>query len=1613
MKRHNYIKFILVTVTMMICLQGHATPISLERARSNALTFLSSGNMKRVKGKYAIKQSSAYEKGPQKARRISSEEPAFYVFNLEDGGFILASGDDCTDPILAYGESGEFNLDSIPANVKVWIDGYAEEISWAREQGLTASDLKKAKSNAPLKAKSTINYMLKSTWNQDAPFNDQCIFNGKRCYTGCGATAMAQILYYWAVTKNAFRHGCKALPAYTTYTNSYNVSALGSISSFNWGNMINGKPSSATNKEAVAQLMRYCGQSVKMDYTPDWSASSLYDIYYSLKDNFFYNSSMTHISNDEKTGTAWNDMVYNELAAGRPVIIAGYKNNNFDEGHLFICDGYNASTDKYHINWGWGGWCDNWFAMSALNPSGRNYNFQKEAIIGIQPTATSQYVVLSSDKKTLSFYCDNKKYSRSGTLYDLSNFMYNLSSNKSTITSVVFDASFANARPTSTNNWFYGMTNLATITNIGYLNTSNVKDMHCMFENCKSLKSINLSQFNTAYVTNMSGMFNGCTNLGSVDLSKFNTAKVTDMGSMFQNCQALKSINLSLFNTASVTNMNYMFKGCSNLGSIDLSKFNMSKVTSSSYMLGSCKSLKSVTISSTMDKASSNAFSDVGSTSAPCVIIAPSGFNFGVSLTGLYFNWKSGCFFLKDNKVSYALLNGTKLSFFHDASPWSRSGTKHNLNTGTSDPTWKGNNTSITEVSFDASFATARPTSTSNWFIGMTKLATITNIGYLNTSNVTNMKYMFQNCQSLKSINLSKFNTAKVTDMSYMFDGCSGLTSISFAQFDMTKVSNSNYMVRSCTSLTGVTISATMTKASSNAFSGVGSTSAPCIIVAPSGFDFGVNTTGMYFKWKSGYFFLKNNKVSYAQLDGSKLSFFHDASPWSRNGTKYPLNTGSGTPEWNGSKASITEVSFDASFASATPTTTYKWFEGMTKLATITNIGYLKTTSVTNMGYMFQNCQALKSINLSQFNTASVTDMCEMFSGCINLGSIDLSKFNTAKVTNMGYMFQNCQSLKTINLSLFNTASVTNMSYMFSGCSNLESIDLSKFNMSKVTLSTNMLESCKSLKSVSISSTMSSINSFAFSGVGSTSAPCIIVAPSGFDFGVNTTGMYFKWKSGYFFLKNNKVSYALLDGNKLSFFHDASPWSRSGTKYPLNTGTGTPGWNGSKASITEVSFDASFANAAPTTTYKWFEGMTNLATITNIGYLTTSNVTNMSYMFQNCNLLKSINLSKFNTAKVTNMSYMFDGCSGLTSISFAQFDMTNVSSSNYMVRNCTSLTGVTISATMTNVHTYAFSGVGSTSAPCIIVAPSGFDFGKDLTGLYFNWKSGYFFLKDNKVTYALLDDTKLSFFHDASPWSRNGTKHRLNTGTSAPTWNGNKASITEVSIDASFATAKPTSTYKWFEGMTNLVSLSGMNYLDMSNVTNDGYMFYGCSKLTSIPIPASAKSIDSYMFEGCSGLTSVDIPNGVTSIGSRAFYGCSNMTNTNIPVSVTRIDANAFNGCDNQVEVKVGFSSPMSIVSTVFTNRKNAILIVPAGCKDAFASEAYWKEFKGIFEDKEYAIGDVNHDDDVNVTDASILVDFILGNKQEFFFIESADYDKNGIINVSDVTNLVDIILSK
>ena len=165
---------------------------------------------------------------------------------------------------------------------------------------------------------------------------------------------------------------------------------------------------------------------------------------------------------------------------------------------------------------------------------------------------------------------------------------------KDEIKEVVFDASFADARPTSCYKWFWYCTNLATIEGIENLNTENVTNMGVMFCGCQKLSSLDLTNFNTGNVTNMTGMFGYCNGLTSLDLTSFNTANVTDMGEMFVDCEGLTSLDLTSFNTANVTNMGHMFWYCNGLTSLDLTSFNTANVTDMDFMFNNCSTLTTI-----------------------------------------------------------------------------------------------------------------------------------------------------------------------------------------------------------------------------------------------------------------------------------------------------------------------------------------------------------------------------------------------------------------------------------------------------------------------------------------------------------------------------------------------------------------------------------------------------------------------------------------------------------------------------------------------------------------------------------------------------------------------------------------------------------------------------------------------------------------------------------------------------------------------------------------------------------------------------------------------------------------------------------------------------------
>ena len=165
----------------------------------------------------------------------------------------------------------------------------------------------------------------------------------------------------------------------------------------------------------------------------------------------------------------------------------------------------------------------------------------------------------------------------------------------------------------------------------------------------------------------------------------------------------------------------------------------------------------------------------------------------------------------------------------------------------------------------------------------------------------------------------------------------------------------------------------------------------------------------------------------------------------------------------------IVHIVFDKSFSTYTPTSLYRFFEGLTKLETITGLEYLNTAKVTDMHYMFGNCSKLPSLDVTNFNTAKVTDMSDMFKGCSALTSLDVTKFDTRNVTNMEGMFSSCSKLTSLDVTNFNTVNVKNMMKMFAGCQALTSLDVTNFNSENVTNMNRMFYQCSKLTSLDVS----------------------------------------------------------------------------------------------------------------------------------------------------------------------------------------------------------------------------------------------------------------------------------------------------------------------------------------------------------------------------------------------------------------------------------------------------------------------------------------------------------------------------------------------------------------
>ena len=334
------------------------------------LAFTSATYAEKVTEQQALQKAQQFMQGKQfiqkKLRRAPSknvESKAYYVFNVENnGGFVIVAGDDRMTEILGYSDTGNVNLDSIPEQMKWLLDGYQ---TIYRKLSTSTDNTPKARRTT----RANVEPLLSTMWGQENPYNEMCpMYGTNRSITGCVATAMAQVINYcrWPEGQTA------SVPAYTTETYQLSVPAL-EPTQFYWEYM---------GTKQVARLMRYCGQSVKMDYGLAASGAALGRVPDALINIFGYSESARCVnSSSEFPDDTWENLLYEEIAAKRAVILSGVDSSR--GGHAFVAHGYKDGL--FCINWGWNGQQDGYFALTSLASVGGIYTFNQSAVIGIQP----------------------------------------------------------------------------------------------------------------------------------------------------------------------------------------------------------------------------------------------------------------------------------------------------------------------------------------------------------------------------------------------------------------------------------------------------------------------------------------------------------------------------------------------------------------------------------------------------------------------------------------------------------------------------------------------------------------------------------------------------------------------------------------------------------------------------------------------------------------------------------------------------------------------------------------------------------------------------------------------------------------------------------------------------------------------------------------------------------------------------------------------------------------------------------------------------------------------------------------------------------------------------
>ena len=570
------------------------------------------------------------------------------------------------------------------------------------------------------------------------------------------------------------------------------------------------------------------------------------------------------------------------------------------------------------------------------------------------------------------------------------------------------------------------------------------------------------------------------TNVTEIEgLSQLDTSNVTDMWKMFKDMSSITSLDVSGFDTSNVTDMRSMFYGMSSVTSLDVSNFDTSKVTFMSYMFADAP-LKKLTLGDTFKFVEANA-----------------------SLTSA---WKredgKGTFYsAEDFMKNYGtgdLTAGTYVSVETDT--WGTSPYMFDKDTGTltigagelsgyKESPWSSNkvdNKAIKKIVLAGKVVAPENSnylfSTSTVGKDLTNVTEIEGLSQLDTSNVTDMSYMFFGMSSVTSLDVSIFDTSNVTTMSYMFYGMSSVTGLDVSNFDTSNVTTMGYMFKGMGSVTSLDLSNFDTSNVTDMTDMFFGTSLKKLILGDT-FKFVAGKGALTSAWKredgkgkayTAADFMKNYGTGDLTA-GTYVSV--EIGTWGTSPYNFDETTGILTIEagelsgfvespWSENKkvdaTAIKKIVLSGKVVA--PENSFLLFSGNTSADKPTNVteieglSQLDTSNVTDMSKMFKGMSSITSLDVSGFDTSKVTNMQHMFSGMSSVTSLDVSGFDTSNVTDMANMFRGMSSVTSLDVSGFDTSNVTTMENMFYNISSVTSLDLSVFDTSNVTTMQDMFK---------------------------------------------------------------------------------------------------------------------------------------------------------------------------------------------------------------------------------------------------------------------------------------------------------------------------------------------------------------------------------------------------------------------------------------------------------------------------------------------------------------------------------------------------------------------------